>query len=91
MYWPEIEPGCRVRFKLAEVVCPEPQQLIDKLTENLEVTGKVVFLSDSGERKDEFAVVEVNGVMCPLIIPTNQIDIFGPDMEEAQVQTARRS
>ena len=90
MYWPEVGPGSQVRFKLADVVCPEPEQVIDKLTETLEVTGKVVFLSDSGEEKDQFAIVEVNGVMCPLIVPVDEIGMFGPDTEGAPVRTARR-
>ena len=90
MFWPEVEPGSQVRFKLADVVCPELDQVIDKLTENLEVTGRVAFLSDSGNEKDRFAIVEVNGVMCPLIVPVDEIGMFGPDAEEAPVRTVRR-
>ena len=90
MFWPEVEPGSQVRFKLADVLCPELEQVVEKLTEDLEVTGRVAFLSDSGNDKDSFAVVEVDGVMCPLIVPVDEIGMFGPDAEGAPVRTARR-
>ena len=55
MLWPEVGLGSPVRFKLANVVCPDMEQVIEKLIDSLEVTGRVVYLSDSGEKKDEFA------------------------------------
>ena len=87
MFWPEAKPGSRVRFKLADVVCPDTEQVLAKLIDSLEVSGKVVFLSDSGDEKSRFAIVEVNGIMCPLIVPVDEIGVFDQEPNDASVPT----
>lgn len=89
MLWPEVRPGSQVRFKLADVACPDAEQVIDKLIDSLEVTGKVVFLSDSGDDTARFAIIEVNGIMCPLIVPVDEIGVFGQDTQDVSVPTVR--
>ena len=89
MLWPEVGPGSQVRFKLANIVCPDIEQVIDKLIDSLQVTGRVVFLSDSGDDKDKFAIVEVDGIMCPLIIPVSEIGMFGVSRAETPASTVR--
>ena len=67
MYYPEIVSGTHVRFKMANVVCPDTEIILEKTTGCLEVTGRVVLLSDAGKEKNYYAVVEVNGIATPLI------------------------
>jgi len=75
MYYPEIVSGTHVRFKMANVVCPDTEIILEKTTGCLEVTGRVVLLSDAGKEKNYYAVVEVNGIATPLIVPVNQVEL----------------
>ena len=76
MRFAELAAGTNVRFKMADVVCPDPSEIIAKMTDGLRLTGRVVLLSDAGEKRNYFAVVEVAGVMCPLVVPVEQIETF---------------
>jgi hypothetical protein len=79
--------GSRIRFKLADVVCPDPQQVIREMTPAVELTGQVVLLSDYGHRKDHFAIVSVQGLRSPLIVPVDQISLVDAN-EPAVTSTA---
>lgn len=82
-----LQSGSQIRFKLADVVCPDPQQVIREMTPAVEVTGQVVLLSDYGRRKDHFAIVTVQGLRSPLIVPVNQTTLVEAN-EPAVVSTA---
>lgn len=73
MYFKRLESGAPVRFQLSKAVCPAFYQILENMAECLEVTGRVVYLSDAGEKKDFYAVVEVCGVETPLIVPVDQL------------------
>lgn len=73
MYYKELESGVPVRFQLSKTVCPEFCQILENMTDRLDVTGRVVYLSDAGEKKDFYAVVEVCGIETPLIVPVDQL------------------
>ncbi|MCH9023419.1 MAG: hypothetical protein IID32_11755 [Planctomycetes bacterium] len=80
MYSAGLESGQEVRFQLSQVVCPEQDRLIEKITEGLEISGRIVYLSDGGDRKDYYAIVEVAGIATPLIIPVSQLEMsFGEE------------
>lgn len=74
---PDVTSGATVRFKLYSIVCPEVDEIFTKVTRNLELTGKVVSLSDGGEQKNHYAIVQVGGIMSPLIVPVNRVKICG--------------
>ena len=78
MLIPDVESGATVRFKLESVVCPNVHEVIERVTKNLKLTGKVLFLSDAGEERNHFAIVEVNGIVSPLIVPVSQIENCRP-------------
>lgn len=84
-----VKSGARVSFRLGEVVCPDLQQILTQLTSSLEVSGKVVFFSDYGERKNHFAIVDVPGVLSPLIVPVDRLRAVAP--EPAAEPTKQRS
>ncbi len=64
-----------VKFQLEDVISPELIFVLKNITRQLEMTGKVLFLSDSGQKKKHFAVVEVDGVMAPVVVPVQQLRI----------------
>ena len=68
-----VPSGARVRFVLSRVVCPDFDEVCRKTDSNLEVEGRVVFLSDYGKVQKHFAVVQVKGIHVPLIIPVEDL------------------
>ena len=64
-----VSSGTRVRFALSRVMCPDFDEVCRQTDSNLEVEGRVVFLSDYGKLRKHFAVVQVKGIHVPLIIP----------------------
>lgn len=60
-------------FRLSDVMCPDPNQVLSQLTPELEVSGEVVFMSDQGQQPDRFAIVSVEGILSPLIVPTENL------------------
>jgi hypothetical protein len=72
------EQGTTCRFRLADVICPEQRQAVQQVTPELEVEGEVVFFSDHGEHKNRFAIVEVQGILSPLIVPVECVQRFTP-------------
>ena len=63
----------RCSFRLADVLCPDPSQVLDQMTPELKVDGEVVFMSDRGGQPDHFAIVSVEGILSPLIVPTESL------------------
>ena len=68
-----VHPRRRYRFRLADVMCPSRQQVRQQTTTDLEVVGKVVFLSDRGQEPDRFAIIEVEGIYSPLVVPVERL------------------
>jgi hypothetical protein len=62
-----------VQFKICDVYYPDPAQVLRDLHGGDLLTGKVVDLSDSGMQKEVFAVVEVDGIEEPVIVPVEHI------------------
>jgi len=58
-----------VRFRAADIHIPHPLVVLYELHGNDLLEGRVVDMSDSGERKEAFAVVEVERVQQFLIVP----------------------
>lgn len=83
MFLQPVEPGSLVRFRIASVLCPETETIAKKITDRLEVTGRVVFLSDAGEKPDHFAVIEVTGIMSPLVVPVGHVEMISPVIQES--------
>jgi len=69
----DVVSGSLVSFDLRSVVCPDSEDILCKASGNLELSGTVVLFSDDGSNKDYYAVVEVDGIATPLIVPVNNI------------------
>ncbi len=76
-------------FRLADVLCPDASQVLKELTPELEVNGEVVFMSDSGERPDHFAIVSVEGILSPLIVPTEHLRTSDNAMPNGSSQSGK--
>lgn len=62
-----------VRFRVCDVYIPPPATLLVKLHGNDLLHGKVIDLSDDGVEKEGFAVVEVEGLTQPVIVPVSRV------------------
>ncbi|HEY3242362.1 MAG TPA: hypothetical protein VGM03_03340 [Phycisphaerae bacterium] len=62
-----------VWFTLGDVVCPTALTVLQQIGPDLVVAGRITCFSDSGERRDHFAVVQVEGVFTPLIVPVSKL------------------
>ena len=62
-----------VQFKICDVYHPDPAQVLSDLHGGDLLTGKVIDLSDSGMQREAFAVVEVDGIEEPVIVPVERI------------------
>jgi hypothetical protein len=62
-----------VRFRIRDVYIPDPENLLLELHGNDLLQGRVIDLSDSGLQAEAFAVVEVEGISQPVIVPVGRI------------------
>ena len=67
-----LQPGQKVRFKLRDVHLPTIEDVLNRMTSETELQGSITLLSNEGARKGSFAVVEVKGVLTPVIVPTTR-------------------
>ncbi len=62
-----------VHFKIRDVYIPEPAKVLFELYGNDLLQGKVMDLSDSGSHEGMFAVVKLEGVEQPVVVPVERI------------------
>jgi hypothetical protein len=63
----------RVQFKIRDIYHPDPTKVLMDLHGDDFLTGTVVDLSDSGLLKDAFALIGVEGIEEPVIVPVERI------------------
>ncbi len=64
-----------VQFRLADIYLPDPFSVTYELHSNDLVRGKVIDMSDSGERKDAFVVVAVDDIPHHMIVPVDRVTV----------------
>ena len=62
-----------VNFRISDVYIPDPAQILMELHGKDLLQGKVIDVSDSGTQQEAFAVVEVEGLKQPVVVPMNRI------------------
>jgi hypothetical protein len=62
-----------IHFRISDVYIPDPEKLLVELYGDDLVQGKVIDLSDSGMQQGSFAVVQVEGLEQPVIVPVERI------------------
>jgi hypothetical protein len=81
-----LQPGQKVRFKLRDIHLPSIQNVLDRMTPDTELQGCITLLSDEGLNKAAYAVVEVKGILMPIIVHASCIKVaaFEEDMAVAK-------
>jgi hypothetical protein len=59
----------QVNFRISDVYIPEPAQILMQLHGNDLLQGKIIDISDTGGKEDAYAVVEVEGLPQPVVVP----------------------
>ncbi len=62
-----------INFRIRDVFIPDPEKLLITLYGDDILQGRVMDLSDSGDEREAYAVVEVKGIEGPVIVPVKQI------------------
>jgi len=89
MFFNNVKAGSRVNFSLSSVICPDIENVLEKLTSRLGLVGQVVMLSDSGEMRNHYAVVQVGGIMSPLVIPVSKLELCNSSSEIEIIEEKR--
>ncbi len=83
--------GRSVTFKLKDAACPDWMDTARSIGPELQVTGEIVFFSDGGDRKNEFAIIEVAGIHTPLIVPVERLTAAAQMAEEQPCEAIENS
>lgn len=62
-----------VNFRIRDVYLPDPRIVLEELFGSDLLQGRVLDLSDSGPAREAFAVVRVEGLNQPVVVPVNRI------------------
>lgn len=62
-----------VHFEIGDVCYPEPAHLLQELHGKDLLQGKVVDVSDGGSAGEAFVVVEVEGLVQPVVVPVGRV------------------
>ncbi|NOT62534.1 MAG: hypothetical protein HOP19_20200 [Acidobacteria bacterium] len=73
-----------VSFKIGDIYFPDPQQVAFERHKDDLLDGKVADLSDHGLLKEVFAVVEVEGIEQPVIVPVDRLSGPAPEMSAGE-------
>lgn len=69
---PELT-GKQVRFRIRDVYVPEPAQILEDLHGQDLLCGRIIDISDRGERQRSYAVVQVEGLVRPVVVPMAKV------------------
>ncbi|HRX84035.1 MAG TPA: hypothetical protein P5572_03345 [Phycisphaerae bacterium] len=72
---PSIQPGTVAAFAIGDVLCPHAGEVMQHAGPELRVRGRVLYFSDGGTARDHFAIVEVDGIHTPLIVPVANLQV----------------
>ena len=61
------EIGDRVSFRISDVYLPEPSEVLNRLTADVEANGVIVEFSDSGSKPHAYAVVRLTAEQSVLL------------------------
>jgi hypothetical protein len=82
-----LQPGQLVQFKLADVHLPSLEEVLNRMTEDTELRGVVTLLSDPANRESAYAVIEVQGILTPIIVPLGRLQLVAGVEKLAAVKT----
>lgn len=62
-----------VSFRISDIYLPDPKLVLFNLHGADQLEGKVADLSDNGPLREAFAVIEVEGLDQPVIVPVDRL------------------
>jgi predicted ribosome quality control (RQC) complex YloA/Tae2 family protein len=62
-----------VSFRISDIYLPDPKEVLFDLHGADQLEGKVADLSDNGPLREAFAVIEVEGLDQPVIVPVDRL------------------
>ena len=62
-----------VTFRICDAYVPEPAQILMELHGEDQLEGKVIDLSDASFQEEAYAVVEVEGLSQPVVVPVKHV------------------
>jgi len=69
-----VQIGDRVSFRISDVFLPEPSEVLESLTADVETHGIVVEFSDSGSNPRAYAVVRITPQQA-VLLPVNALNV----------------
>jgi hypothetical protein len=66
-----LQPGQQVQFKLADIHLPAIEEVLNRMTEDMELQGAITLVSEQGDQKAAYVVIEVKGILMPIIVPAS--------------------
>ncbi len=79
-----LRSGSFVSFRLADAVCPGFGQIAGQIGPDVRVCGEVAFFSDRGRQRGHFAIITVEGVATPVIVPVAKLEPYAPQAGTTQ-------
>lgn len=64
-----------VQFRVWDIYLPDPISVLRELHGDELLSGRVIEMSDTGQEKDAFVVVEVEGIERRVIVPADRIAV----------------
>jgi hypothetical protein len=65
-----------VNFRLQDIFFPDPAEVVLELHGGQQIEGEVIDLSDSGAQKEAFAVIRVERMSQPVLVPVTCLKIL---------------
>jgi hypothetical protein len=65
-----------VHFSAADIYFPDLAKVLLELHRDKDIEGEVIDFSDSGTRKDDFAVIKVDRISQPLLVPVDRLRLL---------------
>jgi hypothetical protein len=65
-----------VNFQLQDIFFPDPAEVVLELHGGQRIEGEVIDLSDSGAQKEAFAVIRVERMSQPVLVPVTCLKVL---------------
>jgi len=62
-------------FKLGDVFFPDGDEVIGRTTPELKLCGRIIDFTDSGRSKNEYAILQVDGIEGPVVVPVSKLRV----------------
>ena len=70
---PRLVKGSLVRFRIGDVFYPGVMEVLRQVNPETEVCGRLLFFSDAGRKPAQYAVIDVQDMGAPVIVPVDRL------------------